>query len=370
MPSISGPADGPVAVTGASGYIGAHVVKNLVEHGYDVHACLRDTTRADKTSYLLDINDKGPGSVRLFSCDLFKAGDGDYDEAFAGCSAVFHVAADIGTDAAHYGRPSAEKMYRGLVDSTLDILESCRKTGCVKRVVYTSSAAAVMGPGGPDRPDDHIFNENDWSGGSYETLEERHADPDGVTSWTMEGRSYAKGKVDAEIAGYRFGEETGIDVISVCPVHVLGPLLGIPHDTVWQHRLSLMLKGESRVERQGHFTWNIIDVRDIAETQRLAAESDVAANGHRYLMSATDESGEPPALEVMETLAELFPNHNICGGYRPEPTGRRLRARCTKAIEELELATHSVIDTLRDTGNSLIELGIVPPIVELDEGDR
>ena len=364
MPAISGPSDGPVAVTGASGYIGSHVVKNLVLHGYDVHACLRDTTRQDKTSYLLELHEKGPGSVSLFSCDLFKAEEGDYDEAFAGCSAVFHVAADIGTDAAHYGRPSAQKQYQGLVDSTLAILESCRKAGTVKRVVYTSSAAAVMGLRGADLPDGHIFDENDWSGGSYETLEERHAGPDGVTRWTVEGRAYAKGKVDAEIAGYRFGEQTGIDVISVCPVHVLGPLLGIPHDTVWQHRLSLMLKGESRVERPGHFTWNIVDVRDIAETQRLAAESDVAANGSRYLMSATDESGEPPALEVMESLAELFPNHNICGGYRPEPTDRRLRGRCTKAIEELGLVTHGVVDTLRDTGNSLIELGIVPTKVD------
>ena len=98
MTSISGPSDGPVAVTGASGFVGSHVVKNLVEHGYDVHACLRDSSREDKTAYLLDIDKKGPGSVKLFSCDLYKAADGEYDEAFAGCSVVFHVAADLGTE--------------------------------------------------------------------------------------------------------------------------------------------------------------------------------------------------------------------------------------------------------------------------------
>ena len=36
MPHISGPSDGPVAVTGASGYIGAQVVKNLIDAGYTV----------------------------------------------------------------------------------------------------------------------------------------------------------------------------------------------------------------------------------------------------------------------------------------------------------------------------------------------
>ena len=367
MTSISGPSDGSVAVTGASGFVGSHVVKNLVEHGYDVHACLRDSSREDKTSYLLDIDKKGPGSVKLFSCDLYKAADGEYDEAFAGCSAVFHVAADIGTDAATYGRQPPQKLYEGLVNMTLAILESCKKVGTVKRVIYTSSTAAVLGPGAPDRPLNYVYTEDDWSGGSYETLEERHMGEDGKTLWTSETRAYSKGKVDAEKAGYAFGIETGIDVISICPWHVFGPLLGVPHDSemVFQHRLGLALKGESEVERsRGNILWNIIDVRDIAESQRLAAESDVATNGSRYCLVAHDKSGELPANEFLDMLQELFPNHNVCGGYRPEPTDQRNRASCMKAIKELGLKPHDVRDTLRDTGNSLIELGRLPPAVK------
>ena len=38
MPSVT-PSDGPVAVTGASGYVGSHVVLTLVKHGFTVHAC-------------------------------------------------------------------------------------------------------------------------------------------------------------------------------------------------------------------------------------------------------------------------------------------------------------------------------------------
>ena len=151
MPAVSGPSDGSVAVTGAAGFVGAHLVKNLVEHGYNVHACVRDTGREDKMSYLRDIADKGPGSVKFFSCDLYDAAKGAYDEPFSGCSAVFHVAADIGSDADTYGRVTPLKQYEGIADMTAAIMESCRKAGTVKRVIYTSSVAAILGPGGPDR---------------------------------------------------------------------------------------------------------------------------------------------------------------------------------------------------------------------------
>ena len=58
--------------------------------------------------------------------------------------------------------------------------------------------------------------------------------------WTNEKQAYSKGKLDAERACYAFGEKTGIDVVSICPFHIMGPLLGIPHNTTWQHRLGLV----------------------------------------------------------------------------------------------------------------------------------
>ncbi len=366
MSSISGPKDGPVAVTGASGYIGSHVVKNLVEHGYEVRACVRDATREDKLSYLKAISAAGPGSVTYHSCDLYKASEGEYDEAFAGCSAVFHVAADIGTDPS-YGQPSPQSMYDSLLNQTGGILESCRKAGTVKRVVYTSSTAAVMGRGAADRPVDYEYTEQDWAGGSYETLDERYTytskTGETINAWSVERSAYAKGKVDAEKLGYEFGDKTGIDVVSVCPCHVLGPLLGKPHDTVWQHRIGLFLSGKTDFPEQG-MDWNIIDVRDIAEAQRLCAESDVATNGSRYMMVATDESGEPRMRELLALLGELFPDIDIAGDYKPLPSTTRLRAKCTKAIEELGLKTHDVRDTLKETGRTLIELGCIEPAVK------
>ncbi len=58
-------ADGPVAVTGASGYIGAHTVIALLKRGYEVRACVTDTANPDKTEFLLALNDEHPGTATL-----------------------------------------------------------------------------------------------------------------------------------------------------------------------------------------------------------------------------------------------------------------------------------------------------------------
>ncbi len=367
MPHISGPSDGPVAVTGASGYIGSHVVKNLVEAGYTVRACVRDASRENKVSYLLAMNGQGNGSVEVFSCDLFKADEGEYDEVIAGCPVVFHVAADLGSDPA-YGKPDPQRVYDGCMTTTKGVLDSCLKAGTVKRIVYTSSCAAVMGlgEGGKDAAG-YEYSDDDWAGpGSYETIESRWT----VTSprtgnvhklWSLERQAYAMGKADAEQYGYSFGEQHGIDVVSCNPCHVLGPILGKSQNTGWQHRIGLMLMGQGGHEGRRNMLWNIIDVRDIAEAQRLMATSGVAKNGSRYMLVATDESGELTVQELIDTLSDLYPDIDVAGDYAPPPTPDQPHAKCAKAIKELGLKTHSVLETLKDSGDSLIELGVIEP---------
>ena len=65
MPNVSS-ADGPIAVTGAAGYIGCHTVHAFVERGYTVRACVRDTNAPDKVDHLKTMNDEGlPGTVEV-----------------------------------------------------------------------------------------------------------------------------------------------------------------------------------------------------------------------------------------------------------------------------------------------------------------
>jgi nucleoside-diphosphate-sugar epimerase len=370
MSSIAGPADGPVAVTGAAGFIGSHVTRNLVEAGYQVRACVRDAGRADKTSHLREIGAAGPGSIELLSVDLMDAINGSYDKAFADCSAVFHLAADLGSDSS-YDTPTAERVYASLMDMTEGVFESVRKAGTVKRVIYTSSVVAVIGPGLRDRPRNYIFTEDDWAGGSYETLDERYTwkneAGDMVNHWTVEAQAYAKGKVDAERLAYDFGAKHGIDVISVLPSMVLGPLMVKAHNSAWQQSIGLMLSG-AKDFRGRDYVWNIVDVRDIAQAQRLAAESNTATNGTRYLLAAWDESGELSSRILIDSLCELYPNINVAGGHLPKPAKLRSRVRCAKAIEELGLETHDVRDTLKATGDSLIKLSAIEPAYKARSG--
>ena len=57
--STLSPADGPVAVTGASGYIGSWIVHDLMTQGYRVRALVRDVGAPEKVDHLLALNDAG-----------------------------------------------------------------------------------------------------------------------------------------------------------------------------------------------------------------------------------------------------------------------------------------------------------------------
>ena len=110
---------------------------------------------------------------------------------------------------------------------------------------------------------------------------------------------------------------------------------------------------------------NIVDVRDVARAHRLGTESPNAKNGSRYILSATDRSGEMFTWELQAKLKELFPEiENIGGeemeeGQPKEKTYDSPRSYCSLAIEELGLSTYSIEDTLKETGDSYKALNLL-----------
>jgi dihydroflavonol-4-reductase len=119
----------PTLVTGASGFVGWHVARLLVERGHHVRALVREGSKVPE----LD--------VELVRGDLRDADS--LRRATMGCGLVFHVAADY-----RLWSPNPDDMYHSNVDGTRNVLDAARLAGA-ERVVYTSTVGCIgVPPGG------------------------------------------------------------------------------------------------------------------------------------------------------------------------------------------------------------------------------
>ena len=109
---------------------------------------------------------------------------------------------------------------------------------------------------------------------------------------------------------------------------------------------------------------SLFQVRDVAESQRLMAESPNAGNGSRYInASPTDGTGELTARELVESLQALFPDAENIGGTKPMTEDRPgPLAKTTLAEVELGLRCHIINDTLKDTIDTLDAFGALDEI--------
>ena len=304
MSGIS-PKDGPVAVTGASGYIGSWIVQDLMGAGYEVRACVRDQNNPDKVAHLLALNNDPElrGSLSLWEADLQKPGS--YDVPFAGASAAIHAGAAVG-----YNRETPQEVYDGCFTENDHVLESVKHSGTIKRFVFTSSFAAVGHP----RPPGYVFTEKDWCSDNRED--------GGVWSEKTipENRdiAYAMAKANTEKMIYAAAEEHGgFEAMAILPLHVIGPLMCENHDQgwSWQNCIRFMMSGKDyRKSKGGRMLWNLVDVRDVARAHRLAAETTVGGNGSRYILAAEDRSGELRTWELQAKLRQLYPSLPDIGG--------------------------------------------------------
>src|SRR5215212_10820658 len=170
---------GKTLVTGASGFVGSHVVRALVERGDDVRVTLRTgSSRAALEGLDLEVATAPLGDRAALR------------RALRGVERVFHVA---GTT---HLRAPPDELARVNVEGTRLVLEEALHAG-VERVVHTSSIGAV----GPARP--------------HGAVDERHSFPPGL------GVPYAESKHAAETEALRVAAR-GLPVVIVCPAHVFG----------------------------------------------------------------------------------------------------------------------------------------------------
>jgi dihydroflavonol-4-reductase len=118
----------PVLVTGATGFLGWHIARRLVERGERVRLLVRDAVRS--VAALRDL----PGA-EVARGDLRDADS--VGRAVAGCGIVYHAAADY-----RLWAPQPEEMYRSNVEGTRHVLEAARRSG-VERCIYTSTVGCI-----------------------------------------------------------------------------------------------------------------------------------------------------------------------------------------------------------------------------------
>ena len=252
----------PVLVTGATGYVAGWIVKNLLDKGITVHAAIRDVGNKSKRLHLDKIADKLNGNIKYFEADLLS--HGSYKMAMDGCELVFHTASPFFLDS----KDAQKELIDPALDGTRNVLDSANKTPSVKRVVLTSSVAAIYG----DTIDsknvpEGIFDESMWNTSSSPTMSE-----------------YSYSKTIAEKEAWKIcGEQNRWDLVVINPSLVLGPALN-PHSEFESKKFMLQMGNGDMKSGVPDIKLGIVDVRNVGEAH-LNAGYNPKARG-RYIISS------------------------------------------------------------------------------------
>ena len=312
-----------MTVTGATGFIGAHVARLLAERGAEVRVTHRDAARLDR---LADI------AVSPVEADVLDRAA--LRRAFRGARIVFHTAGVVGT------RPE-ERVWRVNALGPRLVVEAAAAEG-VERVVVTSSVGGV----GPVVHGHAGTEEDVYRGGGL-------------------GLTYVDSKHEGESEALAAGARHGIEVVVVNPSYVLG----VPLDRTQPGETSTRIVGNflrGRLPAIVDGSTNIVHVEDVAAGHLLAAES--GRPGERYILGGDNLDW----VDVVERVAEIsgvrhpvlvFPREaaeaiaragSVSGGILISPEAFALMAQdwrysSSKAKKELGYKPRGVDATLRET---------------------
>jgi dihydroflavonol-4-reductase len=336
-----------VLVTGGSGFVGSHVILQLLKAGYDVRTTVRSSNReagarAMFTSAGVEVN----GRLAFFTADLEH--DQGWAEAVAGSDFVIHVASPIPAAAPR----TEDELIRPARDGALRVLSIARDAG-VKRVVMTSSCGAIY-YGHPPQ-----------------------AEPFDETSWTNVGgdmSAYVRSKAIAERAAWDFVTSKGgaLELATVNPTGIFGPTLG-PDVSSSIELVTRLLTGMPGCPR---LYFGVVDVRDVADLH-LRAMTHPAARGERFIASSGDIMSMLAIARVLrERLGDAarkvptreLPNWLVRFASRFDRTLRPLvplldstrRATSAKAERLLAWTPRPPEDAVVATAESLIKFKVVP----------
>jgi dihydroflavonol-4-reductase len=325
-------------ITGASGFVGSAVLRQLIQTGHTVIALLRQNSDRSNLEGL---------PVEIVSGDLTEPDS--LAPALAGCDNLFHVAADYRL---WVTRP--DEMYETNVTGTLNLMLAAAQTG-VKRIVYTSSVA-TLGLTSDGSPADETTP---------------------VTLADMISH-YKRSKFLAEAEVKRLAEEQDLPVVIVNPSTPIGPRDIKPTPT----GRMIVDATSGRMPAYVDTGLNLVHVDDVAVGHLLAFER--GTTGRQYILGgqnltlkeiltqiATITGQKPPRLRLPHNLILPFAYltegwARLMGGSEPRMTvdGVRLAKKhmffsAERAKRELGFRPRSVDEALHDAVDWFQEHGYV-----------
>ena len=250
-----------VLLTGITGYIGQHCAAELLKHGYEVVGTIRSRTKAEATRAAI---------ARVASVDRLKFAEADlladsgWEEAMKGCTFAVHVASPFVA-----AEPKDEnELITPAVEGTKRVVAAAQRAG-VKRLVLTSSIAAIMAGNGSGR-----FGPDTWS------------------NLKANIGAYMKSKTLAEQAAWAATNGGAMELVVINPGGVFGPSLGAKIDGQSVAMITDMIAG--KIPMIPDVAMGMVDVRDVARLHVEALVADGAA-GKRFI-AATAEPVQMSAL--------------------------------------------------------------------------
>ena len=234
----------PVLVTGATGYVAGWLIKQLLEAGVPVHAAVRDPDNIEKRAHLDKMAEETTGTITYFKADLLE--EDSFDTAMQGVGIVFHTASPF---IVKYDDPQRD-LVDPAVKGTQNVLNAATRAKSVKRVVLTSSCAAIFSdindvlnaPGG-------ILTEEVWNETS-----------------TLEDNPYSLSKTLAEKAAWKIAEgQSQWDLIVINPALVVGPGTAARQTSASFDYVRMLADGTFKAGAP-EFQIGMVDVRDVADS--------------------------------------------------------------------------------------------------------
>ncbi|KAE8077885.1 hypothetical protein FH972_016403 [Carpinus fangiana] len=302
-------------VVGGTGFVASLLVKLLLEKGYAVNTTVRDPDNQKKISHLIALQDLG--DLRIFGADL--TDEGSFDAPIAGCDLVFHLATPV-----HFASEDPENdMIKPAIQGVHNVLKACVRAKTVKRVVLTSSAAAVTinklnGTG-------LVMDESHWTDVEFLSTEK-------PPTW-----GYPASKTLAEKAAWKFAEENDIDLITVIPTLMAGASLtpDVPSSVDWCNKgiLTFLSGNEFLINGMKGMQMlsgsiSITHVEDVCRAQIFLAEKESASG--RFICCGVNTS----VPELAKFLNKRYPHYKVPTDFGDFPSKAKLTLSSEKLIKE------------------------------------